>query len=114
MARFEPAKRSGDEETGDEESERDDSGSDEDDGISGAKEQANAGPVSNEKHDTFTSMDIKPDPHTSKGSPSQGQAYVDTCEMPKSTASTSGVVDSAAALLADSAYTSAPKRRRRL
>eukprot|EP00250_Pteridium_aquilinum_P029455 c3941_g1_i1 orf=103-1077(+) len=121
LARFEPSNQNGnEEETDDEESEQDDSGSGDDEGSNGAREQENAGEVSHGMYDTHKSTaaaapelsDTKPDIHTA-GSP-RGQAYVGTSQVQKSPGSTSGVVDSAAALLADSAYTSAPKRRRRL
>lgn len=113
LAHFEPAKRSGDEETDGNESEGLNSGSDEDDEeSSGGKEQAGSDHALKGKHETHTSKDIKPVMRTSKGSPSQDQADVGTSEIQKPIASTSGVVDSTAALLADSTYTSAPKRRR--
>ncbi|MCO5564817.1 hypothetical protein L7F22_018485 [Adiantum nelumboides] len=137
LARFEPAaKQSGDDEedTDDEESEADDSGSDNDNdeaAVNGAREQANASKMSPGTHANPTEVTM-PAVHESPRRSSPSRRSPPPRQSPRrqspppcspsrhgsdagpSQGPSSGAVDSAAALLADSAYTSAPKRRRRL
>ncbi|KAI5061134.1 hypothetical protein GOP47_0023639 [Adiantum capillus-veneris] len=138
LARFEPAaKQSGDdeEETDDEESEADDSRTEGDDAKAAtnvASEQANASKMSPTIH-TSTAEETKPEAKESPGRQNPPPRQSPRRQSPRrpsppprqspslhggaagpSGEPSSGIIDSAAALLADSAYTSAPKRRRRL
>lgn len=123
LARFEPAARqSGDdeEETEDEESDEEDSRSDGNvnkAATDGASDQANASKMASNLHAEETKPDVQAAESPRRSSPRRPSPLRHRSDMGPSqerNSPTSGVVDSAAALLADSAYTSAPKRRRRL
>lgn len=129
LARLEPTTSAAhqDKESDLEDETDDDEGEDEDDESNDSKEKNEEGerhPLEVTNGDVVTdttgarnmptagASDTKSSIPTTVTNTSRSQVAADTSQLEKP--SNSGVIDSAAALLADSIYTSAPKRRRRL